>query len=212
MNLQVFRKPRQKIVVFLRGGPAVGKSTLAGILANNLPFTAKIEQDLLRYMIVGGLVASKKGLQPADYPNEYFRQCRLGDRNVFALARNFTEAGYLTLVAGINGGESAETFYLLENPERARWYPDPEMLEKELPGVKTLQVVLDAAPEILSQRLVSRGWTSDVIDFVLKQRDIFLKILPKIQTIHFMDTSNSLPEVVADDIIEKLSLTEYFDH
>lgn len=35
-------KSKEKIVLFLRGGPGVGKSTLAPILAKKISFSAKI--------------------------------------------------------------------------------------------------------------------------------------------------------------------------
>jgi len=51
----------KKIAVFLRGGTAVGKTTIAKILAKMLNPSVHIEQDQLRYMIVNGLVCSRTG-------------------------------------------------------------------------------------------------------------------------------------------------------
>jgi len=53
-------------------------------------------------MIYGGRVASRSKLKPYDYQKEYFRQCRLGDKNAFALAINFLEAGFIPIIVGLN--------------------------------------------------------------------------------------------------------------
>ena len=74
----------------------------------------------------------------------------------------------------MNGGESAEIFHLLEHPEDLKLYPELSLLAKELPGVRSFQVILDARPEVLAERMKIRGWGQDVIEFVLMQRQLFL--------------------------------------
>ena len=54
-------------VILLRGGPAVGKSTTARLLADLLPQSAVVEQDVLRYMVHGGLVAARRGTHQSVY-------------------------------------------------------------------------------------------------------------------------------------------------
>ncbi len=144
---------KKKVALFLRGGSGVGKTTIADALVKKIPFSNIIDIYDLRYMIYGGRVASWSKLKPYDYQEEYFRQCRLGDKNAFALARNFLKAGFIPIIAGLNGGESSETFHLLENSEDIKWYPNSEILQKELPGIKTFQVILDTPPNILAERL-----------------------------------------------------------
>ena len=109
-NLEFGKK--KKVALFLRGGSGVGKTTIADALVKIIPFSTKIDVDDLRYMIYGGRVASWSKLKPYDHQEEYFGQCRLGDKNGFALARNFLEAGFIPIIDGLNGGESSETFHL----------------------------------------------------------------------------------------------------
>ncbi len=205
----MFNKKRE-LAVFLRGGPGVGKTTLAEALSKKIPFSAKIDIDDLRYMIKGGCVASKSNLKPYDFQQEYFRQCRLGDQNAFALARNFLNAGFIPIIAGLNGGESALTFYYLKNPECMKWYPEQEILLKELQGIKIVEIVLDASPLILVKRFKNKGYNDETIDFVLKQRDLFLKLVSKNPTLRIIDTSNANPEKIAETIINEWNLQYFF--
>ncbi len=200
----------RKIIIFLRGGPAVGKSSVAEELSKKLPYSAKIEQDILRYMVTGGLVASKKGLHPSAAPDEYTRQCHLGDKNSLALAKNFAESGFLPIIAGFNGGESAETFYLLKHPDKVRWYPDKEFLMQELPGFIFFQVVLDTSPLILSERLKARGFEENTIRFILNQRELFLNAVSQTHVDILIDTSQRDPTWVAEKVINELNLAKYF--
>lgn len=201
---------KKKAVVFLRGGTGVGKTTIANALVKKIPFSTKIDIDDLRYMIYGGRVASWSKLKPFDYQKEYFRQCRLGDKNAFALARNFLEAGFIPVIAGLNGGESSETFHLLENPQDIKWYPEPEILKNELPGIKVFQVILDTSPGILIQRLKDKGHDETAIEFILDQRNIFLDAVSKGPIDDMIDTSKMDHNVVAVKIIKDLNLQKYF--
>lgn len=192
MNFKA-KTPKQ-VVIFLRGGPAVGKSTICQALVEKIPLSARIEQDILRYMVAGGLVASRSNLAPSQYPEEYKYQCRLGDQNALVLARNFANAGFIPVIAGFNGGESAETFHLLKHPDEISWYPDSEILNRELPGIRNFQVVLDASPDTISERMKQRGWDGGTINFVLKQRQIFLKTVSTGQVDMILDTSDTSPQ------------------
>ena len=208
MNNLEFGK-KKKIALFLRGGSGVGKTTITDALVKIIPFSAKIEVDDLRYMIYGGRVASWSKLKPYDYQEEYFRQCRLGDKNAFALARNFLEAGFIPIIAGLNGGESSETFHLLENSEDIKWYPNSEILQKELPGIKTFQVILDTPPNILAERLKDKGHNETTIRFILDQRNIFLEAVSKGPIDYIVDTSINDPKTIAEKILNDLNFREY---
>ncbi len=201
---------KKGVALFLRGGSGVGKTTIADALVKKIPFSANIDIDDLRYMIFGGRVASWSELKPFDYQGEYFRQCRLGDKNSFALARNFLEAGFIPLISGLNGGESSETFHLLENPEEIKWYPDSEILQKELPGIKTFQVILDTPPNVLAERLKDKGHNETTIQFILDQRNIFLEAVSKGPIDYFVDTSINDPKTIAEEILDVLNFREYF--
>ncbi len=201
---------RKKVVVFLRGGTGVGKTTVADTLVKKIPFSVKIDIDELRYMIKGGRVAAWSKLQPIDYQEEHFRQCRLGDKNAFALARNFLEAGFIPIIAGLNAGESSETFHLLENPHNIKWYPASEILRNELPGIKTFQVILDTPPKILIERLKDKGHDERSIQFVLDQRDIFLNAVSKGPINFIIDSDENDPDTIAEKILNDLNLQKYF--
>ncbi len=209
MNNIEFGK-KKKVVVFLRGGTGVGKTTIADTLVKKIPFSAKIDIDDLRYMIEGGRVASWSKLKPYNYQEEYFRQCRLGDKNAFALARNFLDAGFIPIIAGLNGGESSEIFHLLENPHNVKWYPESEILRKELPGIKIFQVILDTPPKILIERLKDKGHDETAIQFILDQRDIFLEAGSKGPLNYIIDSSENDPDTIVEKILNELNLQKYF--
>jgi len=201
---------KKEIAIILRGGTGVGKSTTAEALVKKIPFSAKIDIDDLRYLIKGGLIASRSKLRPYHYQEEYFRQCRLGDKNAFALARNFLEEGFIPVIAGLNGGESAETFHLLENPNEVKWYPELEIIERELPGVKVHQIILDAPSEILIKRLKIKGHDTKTIKFILNQRELFFKAVSLGLIDYIIDTSKKPPDLIAEDIIKDFNLQKYF--
>ncbi len=196
---------KKPFAIFLRGGTGVGKTTIGKKLAEKISPSVFIEQDILRYMVVNGLVASRTGLQPGDYPDEYRRQCKLGDKNTMDLVRNFIEAGFNVIVDGFNGGESGDTFYYLQNPEKVTWYPTDSFFEGELPGVEIFQIILDAERETLIRRLeTSKEWDQTVIDFILKQREIFHKSMEIIDIKLRFDTSKISPDEVCEKIIREL--------
>jgi len=200
----------KRVALFLRGGSGVGKTTVADALIKKIPFSTKIDIDNLRYMICGGRVASWSKLKPYDHQEEYFRQCRLGDKNAFALARNFLKAGFIPIIAGLNGGESSETFHLLKHPEDINWYPNSEMLQKELPGIKTLQVILDTTPNVLVDRLKDKGHNETTIQFILDQRNIFLEAVSKGPIKYIINTSIIDSEAIAEKILDDFNFREYF--
>ena len=196
---------KNKIAIFLRGGTAVGKTTIAKLLAKKINPSVHIEQDNLRYMVVSGLVASRIGLHPRDYPEEYKKQCKLADKNTLALVRNFTDEGYIVIVDGFNGGESGDTFYYLKNPQKIKWYPKTELLERELPDIRIIQIVLDTEKVLLIKRLKEvKLWNNEVIDFILKQREIFLKSLETNEFHYKFETSKMSPEEICMIILQKL--------
>jgi 2-phosphoglycerate kinase len=88
-------------IILLFGPSGTGKTTLARLLAGSLPRCACIEIDVLRYMIVGGLVAHSAGSSPSQAPEEYRRQCWLGVTNAVRLAEGFAAAGFSSVIEGL---------------------------------------------------------------------------------------------------------------
>ena len=195
-------KKDDKFVIFLRGGTGVGKTTIARELAKRIHPSVHIEQDVIRYMIVNGLVASRTGLPPGNYQQEYRRQCRLGDKNTIDLTRNFLQAGFNVIIDGFNGGESGDTFYYLENPDKIEWYPKKQYLESKFPKIKIFQIILDTNKTALAERLkIIKKWDEEVISFIMKQRLIFLKSLEQTKYDLFLDTSKYSVDETASKII-----------
>ena len=175
-----------------------------------IPFSAKVEIDDLRHLIKRGLVAPDSKLKPAEHPNEYYRQCILADTNAFALVRNFLEAGFIPVITGLFGGESAKSFFLIKDQAQSEWYPKPELLAKELPGIKTFQIILDATNDILIKRLKNKGHDEEAIEFILNERNSFLKSINQRFVDLIIDTSKNTPHNLAKQIIDKLKIEQYF--
>ena len=198
---------KNRTAIFLRGGTAVGKTTIAKMLSKKLHPSVHIEQDNLRYMIVNGLVASYTGLPPGDYPEEYRRQCKLADKNTIDLVRNFTENGFICVVDGFNGGESGDTFYFLENPNKIEWYPKKEYFIQELSLVNIYQIVLDVDEEALEKRLREiKLWNYEVIQFILEQRKIFLSSIDYSEIDLLIKTEEENPKDIVARILQELNL------
>lgn len=198
---------RKPFAIFLRGGTGVGKTTIGKKLSEKISPSVFIEQDILRYMVVNGLVASRTGLHPGDLPDEYRRQCKLGDKNTMDLVRNFIEAGFNVIVDGFNGGESGDTFTFLEKPEEISWYPDESFFEKELKNIQIYQIVIDTKEDILIKRLKEdKEWNDEVISFILKQRRMFLQALKSAKVDIIIDSSFDKPDEIVLKILSKINL------
>ena len=202
-------RKKKNVAIILRGVSGVGKSTLANILVKKIPFSARIDVDELRYFVKGGIVGSRSSIKPFDDPQEYFRQCRLADKNAFALARNFLQAGFIPIIDGLNGGESSETYYFMKNSYEIHWYPSSDLLKDGMPGTKVIQIVLDTPPKELSIRLKLKGHDDKTVDFILSQREIFLKAVSISSLNKTIDTSQNSPKNIAEQAINAFNLHKY---
>jgi energy-coupling factor transporter ATP-binding protein EcfA2 len=133
-------------IILLFGASGTGKSTLARLLAGRLPRCACIEVDTLRYMIVGGLVASSGGTPPGHAQEEYHRQCWLGVANAVRLAQGFATEHFSSVIEG------------LEDDCR----PGTGWIERTFPGYSVCSVAVVCAEAVLSQRWRQRGWDNDL--------------------------------------------------
>ncbi len=193
-------------VIFLRGGTGVGKTTIGKLLSNELYPSVCIEQDKLRYMVVNGLVASRAKLSPGENQKEYRRQCKLADKNTISLIKNFVKAGFNVIIDGFNGGESGDTFYYMKNPNKIKWYPAKEILQKELKNISFFQIVLDTEVSVLKERLEKiKKWDKTVIDFILKQRSYFLKSFSETDLDLVIKTEKEKPEIIVSRIINEIN-------
>jgi chloramphenicol 3-O-phosphotransferase len=171
-------------IVLLFGASGTGKSTLARLLARRLPRCACIEVDALRYMIVGGLVASSGGTPPSQAPEEYQRQCWLGVANAVRLAEGFATEGFSSVIEG------------LEDVCR----PGMGWVERNLPGYRVLSVAVVCAESVLSERWRQRGWDSELSPGVLEELRWYRENTSLFECV--VDTTANSPEKNAEMLHE----------
>jgi predicted kinase len=87
----------------LTGGPAVGKSTTASLVARRCARAAVIEVDDVRQLVVSGAAV------PWDGPDGLAQQ-RLGVDNACGLARRFHEHGFEVIVADVLTPETLQLY------------------------------------------------------------------------------------------------------
>src|SRR5258706_15483689 len=80
-------------VLLISGVPAAGKTTVSEIVARRLPRSALIHGDQIQNLVISG--RRRPNEEP---PFEADQQLRLRDRNMAALANNFVDGGFLTVI------------------------------------------------------------------------------------------------------------------
>ncbi len=172
----------------LFGHNCAGKSEVGRALAAQLDRCAFIEVDELRYMIFGGLVAWSRGASPLEYPDEYARQCALGERNAVALCRLFAEQGFSSVIEGLGDRCRPDTSWIRESFD-------------SLP-VRTAAVVCDS--EVLSARLVRRGWKQPAdVGAALDQSEWYRRNAERFD--YLLDTTSTDPDLAARRLREALA-------
>jgi chloramphenicol 3-O-phosphotransferase len=130
------------LAILLFGPSGAGKTTTGRLLAGCFPRCAFIEVDVLRYMVVGGLVAYSGGTHPGQAPEEYLRQCWLGVGNAARLTQGFAAGGFSSVIEG------------LEDDCR----PGSGWAARAFGGLPVFHVALYCGEEELARRWQARGW------------------------------------------------------
>ena len=146
-------------------------------------------------------MASKRGITPAQDPEGYFHQCRLGDLNSLQLANNFSQHGFLPVIAGLDGGESSTSFLPVEDKRRKKWYPE-EHDYNNLHHLKIIQIMLNPPEATISSRMIARGFDDRAIEFILQQRSTYLSKAEGQKIDLYLDTSQDIDECLSsiDDL------------
>jgi cytidylate kinase len=126
--------PRPQAVLLITGIQAAGKSTVAQLVAEQLPKSAHLRGDLFRRMVVSG----RADMTPDPTP-EALRQLRLRHRLTAEVADRYFEAGFTVVAQDILLGS-----HLTETVEAIRSRP-------------LLVVVLAPQPDVVAEREAGRA-------------------------------------------------------
>ena len=165
-------------VLLITGIQAAGKSTVAQLIAEQLPRSVHLRGDLFRRMVARG----RADMSPPPSP-EALRQLRLRHQLTAEVADRYFEAGFTVVAQDIVLGP-----HLPELVQRVRSRP-------------LLVVVLAPQPDAVTAREASRvkkayrGYTVADLDTALRQDT------PRIGL--WLDTSRQTPEQTAAEIVRR---------
>jgi chloramphenicol 3-O-phosphotransferase len=165
-------------IILLTGIQAVGKSTVAQRLAEQLPRSVHVRGDLFRRMIVNG----RADMVP-DPPAEAIAQLRLRYRLTAATCDAYFREGFTVVAQDVILGEHL-----------------PEMITM-IKSRPLLVVVLTAAPDVVEAReagrdkIAYRGWTPADLDQILRDETLRLGL--------WLDTSGQTPADTAREILTR---------
>ncbi|MGW2231898.1 AAA family ATPase [Streptomyces formicae] len=95
--------------LIITGVPAAGKSTVSHLVSLSHPRAARIDGDVLSYMVTSGRAGPVSSPGP-----EADRQARLCARNICALAGNFADEGFVPVVDTVVPDRETLDFFVAE--------------------------------------------------------------------------------------------------
>jgi predicted kinase len=110
----VSSRPSGLPVLLIGGPPAVGKSTVAGLLAARRSRCVRLEMDDIRQFVVSGSEAAWRGAEGA-------AQDRLAAAQAGRLAGHYRSAGFDVVVTDVLLPAAADTWLAAEHPPLIVW-------------------------------------------------------------------------------------------
>jgi chloramphenicol 3-O-phosphotransferase len=174
---------QERRVLVVSGAQAVGKSTVANLLASRFPRGVHVAGDSIRAMVVSGRV----DMAP-DAPAEARRQLLLRYRASIAVAKLYHDEGFDVVIEDVIIGEMLEQFLAL------------------LPWPEVHLVVLNPTADEIARREHLRGknaygtnWTVAALIRIVEEET------PRLG--RWIDSTRQLPEQTVDAILADLTLS-----
>ena len=173
-------------VILVFGTNCTGKSTVGRARAGQIERCTFIELDELLHMIVSGVVGYSASTKPWEEPEEYKRQCELGLRNAVLLANSFADAGFSSVLEGLED-------HCLPGSDWARTrFPDRQVL--------SVAALCDDAT--FTERWRERGWPAAAQSRPLEQRAWYRDNAALFDAV--VDTSDGGPAESARSVLGRL--------
>jgi chloramphenicol 3-O-phosphotransferase len=169
---------REPAIILITGIQAAGKSTIAQLLAEQMPRSVHVRGDLFRRMIING----RAGMTP-DPSAEAIAQLRLRHQLTAATCDAYFREGFTVVAQDVILGEHL---------------PEMITLIRQRP---LLVVVLTAPPEVVAARDAARGktayqtWTPAGLDTILHDQTPRLGL--------WIDTTRQTPAGTVQDILTR---------
>jgi chloramphenicol 3-O-phosphotransferase len=169
---------REPAIILITGIQAAGKSTVAQLLAGQVPRSVHVRGDLFRRMIIN----DRADMTP-DPSDEAIAQLRLRHRLTAATCDGYFRAGFTVVVQDVIIGEHL-----------------PEMIAR-ISQRPLLVIVLTALPEVIAARDAARAktayrtWTPAGLDTILRDQTPRLGL--------WIDTTSQTPADTVQDILAR---------